>query len=106
MLKDIQRVQFQASLRYPHPPQRLILPAGDLLRAEQENPDSKHGELIKQYIKDGLIVPMEITIALLKAAIETSGGPKFLVVSLPHFFYTPLRLGCVKQIRLRYDEEL
>lgn len=38
------------------------LSAGDLLRAEQERPGSQYGDLIRHYIKEGLIVPMEITI--------------------------------------------
>ncbi|KAA8577263.1 hypothetical protein EYC84_007242 [Monilinia fructicola] len=33
------------------------LSAGDLLRAEQERPGSEFGDLIKDYIKNGLIVP-------------------------------------------------
>ncbi|GME70481.1 unnamed protein product [Ambrosiozyma monospora] len=45
------------------------LSAGDLLRAEQNKPGSEVGELIKNYIKEGLIVPQEITIGLLKDAI-------------------------------------
>ncbi|KAI0018354.1 uridylate kinase [Xylariomycetidae sp. FL0641] len=45
------------------------LSAGDLLRAEQARPDSEYGELIKEYIKNGAIVPMEVTIALLENAM-------------------------------------
>jgi UMP-CMP kinase len=36
--------------------------AGDLLRAEQARPGSEFGEMISNYIKEGLIVPMEVTI--------------------------------------------
>ncbi|KAI0468643.1 uridylate kinase [Xylaria cf. heliscus] len=46
------------------------LSAGDLLRAEQNRSGSQYGELIKDYIKDGLIVPMEVTIALLENAMR------------------------------------
>lgn len=42
------------------------LSAGELLRDERKNPDSQYGELIEKYIKDGKIVPVEITISLLK----------------------------------------
>lgn len=42
-------------------------PAGDLLREEQDRPGSKYGDLIRQYIKDGLIVPSEITIKVREA---------------------------------------
>ncbi|KAL4880023.1 adenylate kinase-domain-containing protein [Aspergillus karnatakaensis] len=45
------------------------LSAGDLLRAEQIRPGSQYGELIKSYIRDGQIVPMEITVALLSNAM-------------------------------------
>ncbi|KAL4781179.1 adenylate kinase-domain-containing protein [Aspergillus varians] len=45
------------------------LSAGDLLRAEQIRPESEYGALIKSYIRDGKIVPMEITVALLSNAM-------------------------------------
>ncbi|KAL6868461.1 UMP-CMP kinase [Trichoderma novae-zelandiae] len=45
------------------------LSAGDLLREEQNRPGSQFGQLIKDYIKDGLIVPMEVTIKLLENAM-------------------------------------
>ncbi|KAI8444452.1 cytidylate kinase-like protein, partial [Phakopsora pachyrhizi] len=35
------------------------LSAGDLLRREQDNPSSKAGMMIKEYIMDGRIVPMD-----------------------------------------------
>ena len=59
------------------------LSAGDLLRAEQDRPGSQFGEMIKQYIKEGTIVPMEVTVQLLENAItekiEGSGTGKFLI---------------------------
>ncbi|CAG8750730.1 14485_t:CDS:2, partial [Racocetra fulgida] len=45
---------------------------GDLLREEQQNPNSKDGDLIKTYIKEGKIVPMEITVKLLSKKIQES----------------------------------
>jgi UMP-CMP kinase len=45
------------------------LSAGDLLRAEQDRPESQFGQMIKDYIKDGLIVPMEVTVQLLENAM-------------------------------------
>lgn len=45
------------------------LSAGDLLRAEQDRPGSEFGQLIKDCIKDGKIVPMEVTVQLLENAI-------------------------------------
>lgn len=38
------------------------LAAGDLLRAEQTREGSQYGQMIKEYIKEGLIVPMEVTV--------------------------------------------
>lgn len=46
------------------------LSAGDLLRAEQNRPGSRVGELIREYIREGTIVPMEITVGLLANAME------------------------------------
>src|ERR1700710_107760 len=61
------------------------LSAGDLLRAEQERPGSEFGSLIKDYIKNGLIVPMEVTVQLLQNAMtevinkDKDGKGKFLI---------------------------
>lgn len=46
------------------------LSAGDLLRAEQNRAGSQYGDLIRTYIKEGKIVPMEITVALLSNAMD------------------------------------
>lgn len=62
------------------------LSAGDLLRAEQRRPGSEYGDLIKSYIKDGKIVPQEITIALLKNAMseaKAKGVNHFLIDGFP-----------------------
>jgi len=63
------------------------LSAGDLLREEQNRPGSQYGEMIKTFIKEGNIVPMEVTIALLenamRAAIEKSGKKRFLIDGFP-----------------------
>ncbi|KAK0618229.1 uridylate kinase [Bombardia bombarda] len=45
------------------------LSAGDLLRAEQDRPGSQFGGLIKDCIKNGAIVPMEVTVQLLENAM-------------------------------------
>ena len=44
--------------------------AGDLLRAEQNREASQYGELIRTYIREGAIVPMEIVIKLLENAMK------------------------------------
>ncbi|GKZ20126.1 hypothetical protein AbraIFM66951_003298 [Aspergillus brasiliensis] len=71
------------------------LSAGDLLRAEQVREGSQYGDLIKTYIREGKIVPMEITVALLSNAMadalatgkkqQQEGGskPRFLIDGFP-----------------------
>ncbi|ENN77885.1 hypothetical protein D910_05855 [Dendroctonus ponderosae] len=59
------------------------LSAGDLLREERNKPGSQYGELIETYIKEGKIVPVEITCSLLERAIEESGKKNFLVDGFP-----------------------
>ncbi|KAI0259971.1 UMP-CMP kinase [Gloeopeniophorella convolvens] len=70
------------------------LSAGDLLRAEQDRPDSQFGALIRTCIREGTIVPMEVTIKLLegamRAALESTTGPvweggrgRFLIDGFP-----------------------
>lgn len=46
------------------------LSAGDLLRAERAREGSEYGQLIANYIKEGQIVPVEITINLLSKAMD------------------------------------
>jgi UMP-CMP kinase len=65
------------------------LSAGDLLRAEQTREGSEFGELIKSYIKDGKIVPMEVTVQLLENAMndvvnkDKDKKGKFLIDGFP-----------------------
>lgn len=70
------------------------LSAGDLLRAEQVRKESQYGDLIKSYIREGKIVPMEITVALLSNAMAealangkdtsaTGGKARFLIDGFP-----------------------
>ncbi|KAI7875323.1 UMP-CMP kinase [Lichtheimia hyalospora FSU 10163] len=63
------------------------LSAGDLLRAEQSREGSDYSELIQTYIREGKIVPMEVTIALLDKAIkearDNDGKTRFLVDGFP-----------------------
>ena len=74
------------------------LSAGDLLREEQAREGSEYGQLIAEYIKEGKIVPQEVTIALLRNAMkkaivdrfetpgfdpETDGPCRFLVDGFP-----------------------
>lgn len=61
------------------------LSAGDLLREERSRPGSRYGELIETYIKNGQIVPVEITCSLLDQAMQTNKGQKgrFLIDGFP-----------------------
>ena len=58
--------------------------AGDLLRAEQNRPNSQFGGMIRETIREGRIVPMEVTVQLLENALEEAirnkeGKAKFLI---------------------------
>ena len=57
------------------------LSAGDLLRAEQDRAGSEFGSMIKEYIADGKIVPMEVTVQLLENAMmdQNKGSGRFLI---------------------------
>lgn len=69
--------------------------AGDLLRAEQNRPGSEYGDLIRTHIREGIIVPMEVTIKLLENAMGevlkkrtsgdgwTNGRGRFLIDGFP-----------------------
>ncbi|XP_071725113.1 UMP-CMP kinase 3-like [Rutidosis leptorrhynchoides] len=58
------------------------LSAGDLLRAEL-NSGSENGTMIQNMIKEGKIVPSEVTVKLLQKAMEESGNDKFLIDGFP-----------------------
>lgn len=59
------------------------LSAGDLLRQERARPDSEYGQLIENHIREGTIVPVEITCSLLERAMDESGNDKFLIDGFP-----------------------
>ncbi|XP_077189941.1 UMP-CMP kinase [Paroedura picta] len=80
--KGTQCARIVAKYGYTH------LSAGDLLRDERKRPGSQYGELIESYIKEGKIVPVEITISLLKRAMEETMAEnaqknKFLIDGFP-----------------------
>lgn len=58
------------------------LSAGDLLRAERQS-GSELAEMINTYINEGKIVPAEVTVRLLRNAMEKSGSSKFLIDGFP-----------------------
>lgn len=62
------------------------LSAGDLLREEQARPNSEFGALIDGHIRNGTIVPVEITCGLLERemkANQAKGKNNFLVDGFP-----------------------
>jgi UMP-CMP kinase len=61
------------------------LSAGDLLRAERQS-GSANGELIEKHIREGSIVPVKITVELIKAAMVNQveqGKLVFLIDGFP-----------------------
>ncbi|CDP05314.1 unnamed protein product [Coffea canephora] len=58
------------------------LSAGDLLRQEISS-NSENGAMILNTIKDGKIVPSEVTVKLIQKAIESSESHKFLIDGFP-----------------------
>ncbi|XP_041063709.1 UMP-CMP kinase [Carcharodon carcharias] len=80
--KGTQCVKIVKKYGYTH------LSAGDLLRAERGKEATQYGELIDSYIKDGKIVPVEITISLIKRAMDETMAQdamknKFLIDGFP-----------------------
>nr|XP_010919050.1 probable UMP-CMP kinase 2 isoform X1 [Elaeis guineensis] len=58
------------------------LSAGDLLRKEMSS-DNENGAMIRDIIKEGKIVPSEITVNLIRRAIESSKNHKILIDGFP-----------------------
>ncbi|KAK4489444.1 hypothetical protein RD792_005253, partial [Penstemon davidsonii] len=58
------------------------LSAGDLLRNEISS-NSKNGFMILNTIREGKIVPSEVTVKLIKNAIESSDNDRFLIDGFP-----------------------
>lgn len=86
------------------------LSAGDLLRAEQDREGSEYGQMIKDYIKDGKIVPMEVTVALLENAMRDAqaagGAARFLIDGFPRKLDQALKFEesvCAAEFVLFYD---
>ena len=83
--------------------------AGDLLRTEQNRPDSEFGELIKTYIREGKIVPMEVTVALIENAMReeiNKAGKRFLIDGFPRQMDQGLRFEqdvCPSKMVLFFD---
>ncbi|CAD5210858.1 unnamed protein product [Bursaphelenchus okinawaensis] len=76
--KGTQCAKIQQNFGFVH------LSAGDLLRAERKREGSEFGELIETHIKNGSIVPVEITCKLIENAMLASGDAQgFLVDGFP-----------------------
>lgn len=59
------------------------LSAGDLLREERQRPGSEFGEMIEEKIRNGEIVPVEVTCSLLHKAMQKSDKRRFLIDGFP-----------------------
>lgn len=59
------------------------LSAGDLLREERQRPGSEYAAMIEEKIRNGQIVPVEVTCSLLHNAMKESGKGRFLVDGFP-----------------------
>lgn len=59
------------------------LSAGDLLREERQRPGSEYGEMIEEKIRNGEIVPVEVTCSLIHKAMQKSGKSRFLIDGFP-----------------------
>ncbi|MCJ1435964.1 bifunctional uridylate/adenylate kinase [Xylographa pallens] len=87
------------------------LSAGDLLREEQDREGSQFGSLIKDYIKEGTIVPMEITVQLLENAMNDDlthkhGNGRFLIDGFPRKMDQALKFEesvCPSKFTLFFD---
>ncbi|ORM40935.1 UMP-CMP kinase [Babesia sp. Xinjiang] len=54
--------------------------AGECLREEMSNPNSKNQQLIRSYIDAGKVIPVEVTIELLIKKIESLGWGRDVVI--------------------------
>lgn len=84
------------------------LSAGDLLRAEQDREGSEFGGMIKEYIADGKIVPMEVTVQLLENAMmdKDKGKGRFLIDGFPRKMDQAIRFEeavCPSKFTLFFD---
>jgi UMP-CMP kinase len=88
------------------------LSAGDLLRAEQDRPGSQFGQLIKDCIRNGEIVPMEVTVQLLENAMaeviekDSDKPARFLIDGFPRKMDQALKFEetvCPAKFVLFYD---
>lgn len=61
----------------------IHLSAGDLLREEQSTPGSQYGDIIDHHVRNGTIVPVEITCSLIEKAMERCLEKKFLIDGFP-----------------------
>ena len=59
------------------------LSAGELLRQERSDPNSQYGALIDSCLKEGKIVPVEISLGLLRNAIERCDCDRYLIDGFP-----------------------
>jgi nucleoside diphosphate kinase/adenylate kinase family enzyme len=66
-----------------YPGEWVHLSAGDLLRAERAKPGSALADQINKIINEGGIVPADVTVGLLSAAMAAASSKKFLIDGFP-----------------------
>ncbi|KAG5182626.1 adenylate kinase-domain-containing protein [Tribonema minus] len=74
--KGTQCERLSRELGYVH------LSAGELLRQARES-GSEEGALLDEYLREGRIVPVELSLGLLRKAMIASGGTRFLIDGFP-----------------------
>lgn len=58
--------------------------AGDVIRAERKRPGSEKAELIESRIKDGKLIPSDLTVSLIEDEMKRQGwGGKYLIDGFP-----------------------
>ena len=72
----------------------IHLSAGDLLRAERQK-SGEVSEMIETCIREGKIVPAEVTVGLIRTAMNESGYDKFLIDGFPR---NPDNLSCWEKL--------
>ncbi|KAJ1454190.1 adenylate kinase-domain-containing protein [Pelagophyceae sp. CCMP2097] len=78
--KGTQCERLNAEFGIPH------LSAGELLRQERANPDSKDGQIIATCLDEGKIVPVALSLGLLRTAMAASPSQRFIIDGFPRNF--------------------
>jgi adenylate kinase family enzyme len=118
MISVISQVMLSPTTPTHHTKTLPSSPAGDLLREEQNREGSQYGQLIRDHIKEGIIVPMHVTIKLLENAMAaeiekrkkttpaegwTDGRARFLIDGFPRKMDQALEFDNTVRLFLRLN---